>query len=197
MSTDPVEQRQNRIITIAAVVALLALMLGLFLYLQQGDDETPAAETTSSPTVESTPSEDTDTDEDAEDDERGDLPGQDEIEDASKASAPARKTATKVIEEMAKTDQSTKKWRSNVAPLFTKDGRAQVNSMTPKDVEFSKRTGPANLVLSDGGRSKTQFPIAVDTDKGMWMVLVVEDEDDEWRALSVSKYDDEAPRSTA
>lgn len=194
MSTDPVEQRQTITIIVAVVGLLLALMVGLFIYLQQGDDETPAAETTSSPTVESTPSEDTDEEEDA---DRGDLPGQDEIDEASKNSAPARKVATKVIEEMAKTDKSTKEWRSSVAPLFTKEGRSQIKSMAPKDVQFSKRTGSANLILSESGQSKTQFPIAVDTDKGMWMVLVVEDDDEKWRALSVTKYDDGTPEPSA
>lgn len=195
MSTDPVEQRQTIMIIAAVVGLLLALMVGLFVYLQKGGDDTPAAETTSSPTVESTPSEDTETDE--EEDDRGDLPGQDDIDEASKESAPARKVATKVIEEMANTDQSTKEWRSSVAPLFTKEGRSQINSMAPKDVQFSKRTGPANLILSESGQSKTQFPIAVDTDKGMWMVLVVEDDDDKWRALSVTKYDDGTPEPSA
>ena len=194
MSVDPVEQRKNRIIILGGMGLLLAVLVGVFIYLQQGDDEgQSAAETSSTPTAESTPSEDEDTSEgedgseDAPADDRGDLPGQDEIEKASKDSEQARKVAGQVIDRMAKTDQSTTKWRKTLTPLFTEQGQTQVDSLTPDSVEFSQRSGEPSLVLS-GGRAEGQFPIAVDTDEGMWLVLMVED-DDKWRALSVSEYD--------
>lgn len=188
MSTDPGEQRKNRITVAAGTALVLAALLVLFLYLQQQGDEPTEASQTSTPTVQSTPSE-TPTDSPSEDpeDERGDLPGQDEIEEASKESAQARKVAAKVIDQMAKTDLSTQKWRAGLNPLFTKNGQTQVAAMTPKSVKFTKRSGPANLVLTEVP-SSGQFPIAVDTDKGMWMVMVVQDDDDKWRAMSVSEY---------
>ena len=103
------------------------------------------------------------------------------------AAKPARKVAARLIRALSRSDQSAAAWRRDVGELMSRDGRQQLAEMEPEDVGFTRAVGSARLVMTNQPSSVT-LPIGVPTDKGMWLVMVTEEEG-EWRALSFSRME--------
>lgn len=183
MRVNEEDQRRNRTIIAVMVVAVLILLVGLWFVVgdSDSDDEATTEPTSSSETVSFSPSESS-TSEPARDDTHGD---REAAEDAAEKSAPARKTAVKVIDEMGRTDRSTEEWRSAVGEYFTEDGRAQVEALSTEDIPFTKHTGDGELVLTYQP-SDSIYPVRVPTDEGNWIVMLTRDGDRDWKVLSVS-----------